>query len=155
MKENIGKHHYRRLGIMFSLHFVAMYILMYAMVNDLAANVYNSLNQAYMAGLMTASMGTIEIALMGAMYPDKKRNRIIVVASLATLIGCWIFIRQQTAIRDEQFIRSMIPHHAAAILMCKQARIEDAELQNVCKAIVSSQQQEIDQMKAISKRLKH
>jgi len=153
MKETMAGHHYRRLGVMFVIHFIAMYILMYAMVQNLAANAYNNLNQLYMAGLMTASMGTIEIALMGAMYPDKKRNALIVAASLAVLIGCWTFIRRQTAIGNEQFIRSMIPHHASAILMCNQADIRDAELKGVCKNIVSSQQQEIDQMKAISKRL--
>jgi hypothetical protein len=95
-------HHYRKLGVMFILHFVAMYMLMYAMVNNLAANVYNSLNQFYMAGLMTASMGTIELALMGGMYPNKKRNRMIIAASVVLLIGCWTFIRKQTAIGEEQ-----------------------------------------------------
>lgn len=146
-------HHYRRLSVMFVLHFIAMYILMYAMVHNLAANVYNSLNQVYMAGLMTASMGAIEIALMGSMYPDKKRNGIIVVASAIALIGCWIFTRQQTAIGDKQFIRSMIPHHSGAILMCQQANIKNAELRELCKGIVASQQAEIDQMRAVFKRL--
>lgn len=70
MKENMEGHHYRRLSLMFILHFIAMYILMYAMVHELARDVYNSLNQVYMAGLMTASMGVIEIALMGSMYPN-------------------------------------------------------------------------------------
>ena len=42
----------------------------------------------------------------------------------------------------------MIPHHAGAILMCEQAAIEDAEIKDLCGAIVSSQQAEIDQMKA-------
>lgn len=153
MKEGMDSHHYRRFGVMFILHFIAMYILMYAMVHDLAANVYNSLNQVYMAALMTASMGAIEIALMGSMYPDKKRNIIIIGVSVLVLLGCWTFIRQQTAINDRQFVRSMIPHHAGAILMCKQADIKDAEVQDLCKGIVSSQQQEIDQMKAILKRL--
>ena len=153
MKESMGGHHYRRLSLMFVLHFIAMYILMYAMVHDLTANVYNSLNQVYMAGLMTASMGAIEIALMGSMYPDKKRNTIIVAASVLVLIGCWTFIRQQTAIDDRQFVRSMIPHHAGAILMCKQANVRDPEVRDLCEAIVSSQQREIDQMKVILKRL--
>lgn len=153
MKENMGGHHYRRLSLMFMLHFIAMYVLMYAMVHDLTANAYHSLNQAYMAGLMTASMGAIEIVLMGSMYPDKKRNAIIIAASVLVLIGCWTFIRQQTAIGDRQFVRSMIPHHAGAILMCQQANIKDPEVRELCKGIVSSQQREIDQMKVILNRL--
>lgn len=145
--------HYRRLAVMFALHFVAMYVLMYAMVHNLSENVYHSWNQFYMAGLMTASMSAIELALMSSMYSRRRWNAAIIVISIAALVGFWTMIRQQTAISDEQFIRSMIPHHSGAILMCQQAAVRDAELQKLCGAIVSSQQQEINQMKAILKRL--
>ena len=37
--------------------------------------------------------------------------------SLVALAVLWILIRQQAAITDRQFLRSMIPHHAGAILM--------------------------------------
>ncbi len=52
-----------------------------------------------------------------------------------------------------QFLRSMIPHHAGAILMCQEASIQDAEIRRLCGGIVSSQQSEIDQMKAMLDRL--
>jgi uncharacterized protein (DUF305 family) len=42
----------------------------------------------------------------------------------------------------------MIPHHTGAILMCEQAPLQDSEIKALCKNIVSSQQSEIDQMKA-------
>lgn len=42
------------------LSFIAMFILMYAMV-DRFANVYPNVNQAYMAGLMAAPMVMIEL----------------------------------------------------------------------------------------------
>jgi hypothetical protein len=45
--------HYPRLLAMTALSFIAMYVLMYAMVDEFAS-VYSNLNQAYMAGLMTA-----------------------------------------------------------------------------------------------------
>jgi len=44
-------------------------------------------------------------------------------------------------------LRSMIPHHAGAILMCEQAPIRDAEIRKLCETIISGQQAEIDQMK--------
>jgi uncharacterized protein (DUF305 family) len=47
----------------------------------------------------------------------------------------------------------MIPHHAGAILMCEQAAIEDSEIRELCGTIISSQQAEIGQMKAILRRL--
>ena len=139
--------HYRKLWIMALLAFVSMYILMYSMVNSLG-NVINNVNQFYMAGLMTAPMVPIEIFLMRSMYKDQKRNLVIVVASILAGLLFFFLIRQQGAVTDKQFLRSMIPHHAGAILMCEQASIQDAEIQELCKTIIASQQEEIDQMKA-------
>ncbi|HSE42428.1 MAG TPA: DUF305 domain-containing protein [Acidobacteriota bacterium] len=97
---------------------------------------------------MTAPMVIFELALMGAMYQNKKWNLIIITASVIMLIAFWGFIRSQTAISDKQFLKSMIPHHAGAILMCKEAPIQDVEIKELCRNIISSQQSEIDQMKA-------
>ena len=116
---------------------------------DTFANVYASFNQFYMAGLMTAPMVIIELALMGAMYQNKKVNIIIIAAGLTALIVFWILIRQQTAISDNQFLRSMIPHHAGAVLMCQKAPIQDSRIKELCRTIIAGQQAEINQMKTI------
>ena len=139
--------HYPKLWVMALLSFISMYILMYAMVNSIG-NVFNNINEFYMAGLMTAPMIPIEIFLMSSMYKDQKRNVVIVVASILAGLVFFLLIRQQGAVSDRQFLRSMIPHHAGAILMCEQASIQDAEIQELCKTIIASQQEEIDQMKA-------
>jgi len=120
---------------------------MYAMVNTLG-NVFNNLNEFYMAGLMTAPMVLIELVVMRAMYQNKRRNALIITGSIVAGLLFFLLIRQQVAISDKQFLRSMIPHHAGAILMCQQASIQDAEIKDLCKTIISSQQSEIDQMKA-------
>jgi uncharacterized protein (DUF305 family) len=130
------------------LSFVAMYALMYAMV-DRAANVYASLNQVYMAALMTAPMLLIELGLMGAMYPDARRNRLIAGASALLLLGAWFGIREQSAIGNRQFLRSMIPHHAGAVLMCNQAPVTRPAIQELCRRIVQGQEEEIAEMKAL------
>jgi hypothetical protein len=129
------------------LSFIAMYILMYAMVNT-AGNVLNNLNEFYMAGLMTAPMIPIEIFLMRSMYKDTRRNLFIVVFSVIAGLAFFFLIREQGGISDRQFLRSMIPHHAGAILMCEQASIQDSEIQELCGTIIASQQQEIDQMRS-------
>ena len=139
--------HYGRFLLMITLHFIAMYILMYAMVNNFA-NVFNNFNQVYMAALMTSSMVLIELPLMMGMYKSKGLNAIIIAVGLAVLVGSFLLIRKQSAISDRQFLRSMIPHHAGAILMCEQASIEDRKIQELCRNIVAGQQAEIDQMKA-------
>jgi uncharacterized protein (DUF305 family) len=71
------------------------------------------------------------------------------MAGLMTAAVFFPFIRRQTAIGDRQFMRSMIPHHAAAILMCQPAPIGDVDIKRLCQGIVSSQQAEIDQMKVM------
>lgn len=132
---------------MAGLHFAAMYALMYAMVNSFA-NVYPNLNQLYMAGIMTAPMIILELLLMGSMYENKRLNAVIIAASAVVWVAFFLFIRNQTAIGDAEFLKSMIPHHAGAILMCERASIQDAEIKQLCGEIVSGQQAEIDQMKA-------
>lgn len=145
-------HHYRQLALMLLASFVAMFVLTYAMTNRFD-DAYANWNKVYMAALMTAPMGLIEIALMRGMYQDRKKNLIVAVMSLVLLAGAWVAIRQQVGILDTQFLRAMIPHHSSAILMCEQATITDAELIKLCTTIVAGQQAEIDQMNAALRRL--
>lgn len=139
--------HYVHLGVMAFLSFLAMYALMYSMV-DSFGNVYMSFNQVYMAALMAAPMVVIELVVMRMMYKNAGLNALILVGSVVVGVGMFLLIRQQTAIGDRQFLRSMIPHHSGAILMCREASLQDQELKNLCQEIISSQQREIDQMTA-------
>ena len=145
-KGDHGTGMYRRLLIMVVSSFLAMYALMYAMVNSFA-NVVHGLNQAYMAGLMAAAMVIIELVVMWGMYENRRLNIGVLAVSIAALALCWIGIRQQLAIGNRQFLRSMIPHHAGAILMCQQASIDDPRIEQLCKGIVQSQSSEIVLMK--------
>lgn len=145
MKSNTN--HYTRLALMILISFAAMYVLMYAMV-DVVGNAIPNANQAYMAGLMTAPMLVIELLLMGSMYPNKGANKILLAAGLVALGLCWWGIRSQAAIGDNQFLRSMIPHHAGALLMCRQADLRDPELKSLCETIIKGQQSEIEFMRS-------
>lgn len=144
---SMGGNPYRRLVLMAALSFAAMYLLMYAMVNTIG-NVYANLNEFYMAGLMTAPMLVIELILMRAMYPNKRLNMLLLAGSVLAGLAFFALIRGQAAISDKEFLRSMIPHHAGAILMCEHASLQDPEIKQLCQTIISSQQAEIDQMKA-------
>ena len=141
------RHPYRRFWLMILLSFLAMFAFTYAMVDRLE-NVLPSLTKAYMAALMTAPMLVLELLLMGHMYANKKINSGLIIGGVLLLVLAWVGIRQQVAIGDEQFLRSMIPHHASAILMCEKAPLRDPDIQQLCLQIVASQQGEIDQMKA-------
>jgi uncharacterized protein (DUF305 family) len=140
--------HYLRLLVMIGLSFISMYVLMYSMVTTFG-DVYNSVNQVYMAGLMTAPMVIIELLLMSSMYKNTKLNALVIGASCVIGIAFFLFIKQQAAVGDRQFLRSMIPHHSGAILMCQKASIEDQRIKDLCKTIISGQQAEIDKMRAM------
>ena len=99
---NMWSHHYSRLLMMIGLHFIAMYILMYSMVN-VFDNVFNSFNQVYMAALMTASMIPIEMLLMSSMYKSKQLNVTFITIGVAVVIGSFLLIREQTLISDRSF----------------------------------------------------
>ena len=131
-----------------ALSFIAMYVLMYAMTNALD-DVYMNVNQVYMAGLMTAPMIVIELIVMKGMYHDRRVNAVIIAASVAAGIALFLFIRAQTAVGDRQFLRSMIPHHSGAILMCREASLRNEEVRQLCQSIISSQEREIAQMNAL------
>ncbi len=141
-----GRPYVRLLG-MAVVHFLAMFVLMYAMV-DSTGDVFPNNNQVYMAALMTSPMLLIELWLMGGMYPSKALNVGVALAGLAILAGSFLFIRQQAFVSDRQFLRSMIPHHSAAILMCEQASIRDPQIKALCGGIGESQSAEIAWMKS-------
>lgn len=148
---NMAAGHYKRLVAMSLLSFIAMYILMYAMV-DSFGHVYNNVNQAYMAGLMAAPMVLIELWLMRNMYTDRRLNLIVAAAAVALGAGCFLGIRQQAVVSDRQFLRSMIPHHSGAILMCGEAALQHPDVRALCGPIVSSQTAEIAIMERLLER---
>jgi uncharacterized protein (DUF305 family) len=94
-------------------------------------------------------MVVLELLLMRSMYGSGRLNAIILAASVAGGVACFALIRQQTAIGDRQFLRSMIPHHSGAILICTEAAIEDPAIVALCRTIVRSQREEIAQMRAL------
>ena len=106
-----------------------------------------------LAGLMTAPMLILELAFMGSMYPRKAINMSLIAIGMIGLVALWSAIRVQAAVGDRQFLKSMIPHHADAILMCSEATISDGEIRKLCGEIMESQQREIDQMKRILSRI--
>ena len=152
-ENDMGNKMYIKLALMIVLSFIAMYILMYAMVDSLA-NVFPNVNQFYMAGLMTMPMVILELAIMGGMYMKKKLNLAIILIGCVLGIGFYLGIRQQTGVGDRQFLRSMIPHHGAAILMVEKASLTDPEIKKLAQDIITAQEAEIAQMKAMLKQMK-
>ncbi|MES2419259.1 MAG: DUF305 domain-containing protein [Bacteroidota bacterium] len=138
--------HYGKLFFMVLFSFIAMYILMFAMADSIK-NVYPNINQFYMAALMSMPMLVIELALMGKMYPNKKLNSFLIFLGSIGVVAFFLLIQFQTAVSDKQFLKGMIPHHSAAILMSEQSKSTDTAIQKLQSEIISSQKKEIEIMK--------
>ena len=139
---------YWSLGFQTIVSGVIMYLVMFAMIDRLDS-FYNNLNMLYMTLMMVAPMMALMVLAMRRMFPSKTVNVALIAASLIAFFGSFALIRTQTTIGDTEFLRSMIPHHSGAILMCREARLSDPEVVRLCKSIEQSQRQEIDEMKAI------
>jgi len=134
------------LNLLLSL--AIMYLVMFAMI-DGWGDFYNNLNTFYMALAMVAPMGALMLLTMGHMYENRKLNLALYLAFAGLFAIGFGATRLQAGIGDVQFLRSMIPHHSGAILMCRQARLVDQEIVDLCGRIQRSQRQEIDQMNRI------
>ena len=134
------------------LSFALMYLVMFSMI-DGWADFRNNLNMFYMALTMVAPMGVIMLATMGKMYGNKRLNILLYIGLAALFFAALAGTRTQALIGDRQFIASMVPHHSGAILMCREADLEDIDLVSLCAEITRGQRAEIEQMNAIRSRL--
>lgn len=130
---------------------VIVYLAMFTMIWSFAD--FNNLNMAYMALIMWAPMGLVMLLTMGSMYQDGRPDLAFNAGLAIVFVVAFIGVRQQSLIGDRELLRSMIPHHSGAVLMCERALIRDAEISNLCVRIIRSQTEEIAEMKAIIKRL--
>ena len=143
--------HYAAFAVQLLISAVFMYLLMYLMIASLE-HFHLNLNALYMTAAMVAPMAIAMLLLMPSMYPKGGLNFLLNCLFAAMFVaGIW-FTREQTFIDDGQFLRSMIPHHSGAILMCREAELSDPEIVELCGRIVRSQQEEITQMEAILQR---
>lgn len=103
---------YRSFGIELALDFVIMYLVMYTMIASLD-HFHLNLNNVYMTLMMVSPMAILMLVFMRSMYPSKRTNLLIGGAAALT----------QAAVGETEFLRSMIPHHSGAIVMCQQASL--------------------------------
>ncbi len=143
---------YKKLATVITINGVIMFLLTYAMI-DRIDHFYVNINRVYMALLMVAPMVVLMLLVMRSMYKNTRLNYALIATFTALAILVFVLMRTQTPVGNEQFLRSMIPHHSSAILMCQEASITDAEIIDLCGDIVEAQEREIAQMKDILQRM--
>ena len=139
---------YITLLISLAISYVVMFAIMFSRVNEWS-NLFLSLNQVYMTGLMISTMLIIMLVTMRSMYQNKKLNLVLLALGTLLILMFWTLVRTQTGVGNQQFLRSMIPHHAAAILVCQQSSLTNPRIEELCTEIVQTQKEEIRIMKEL------
>lgn len=142
------KNSYNKLVLLIVINSVLMFLLTYANLASID-HFYPNINRGYMSIIMVSTMFIFMLIVMGNMYSNKNLNRFLYILFAVLLITGIFFIRTQTAIGNVQFLRSMIPHHSSAIVMCEESNLTDPEIVMLCEDIVEAQQEEIALMKEI------
>ncbi len=143
------RRHYGMLALNLAISLAIMYFVMFAMINSLGEFIQN-INFLYMALMMWAPMGSLMLLMMSSMYRNKALNLALHGLFALVFILSFIGIRQQALVGDRQFLRSMIPHHSGAILMCREAQLKDPVIVDLCQNnIIPSQRREVEEMKAL------
>ncbi|GAL64583.1 hypothetical protein JCM19300_155 [Algibacter lectus] len=93
---------------------------------------------------------------MRKMYNDKKKNIAILAGSFILFVSALGLVRTQAPIiGDVLWMKAMIPHHSIAILTSERADIKDPEVKKLADDIIKAQKKEIEEMKAMIKRLEN
>ena len=143
---------YAHFGAMIATSTIVMFVLMYLNVYSLD-HVYWSETRAYMALIMGATMAIIMLGFMFGMYPDKGVNLGILVGGVAVFAFALYLVRSQETVEDIAWMKAMIPHHSIAILTSERANISDPRVRKLADQIISSQRQEIAEMKSLIQEL--
>lgn len=150
-----GMSNYTKFFLMLGSSFIAMYITMYLNTYEFD-HVWFSLTRFYMVCLGIAAMALIMFFFMRNMYKNKKNNLGIVIGSIVLFLGALGLVRdQKSTVGDVLWMKGMIPHHSIAILTSERADIQDPEVKKLAEDIIKAQRKEIEEMKAMIKRLEN
>lgn len=144
---------YSKLLLMLTMSFLVMYTVMF-LNTDKFDHIYLSTTRTYMSLLMVTPMALLMLVMMPKMFENKKLNTLIIVSSIMVFGLSLVFLRNQTFISDEQYMKAMIPHHSSAILTSEEAALRDPEVRRLADQIIKSQEREIREMKALLERMK-
>ena len=142
---------YGKLALALVLSALAMHALSYSEI-DAWSHFHLSLSNGYMTLMMVGAMGLIMLVVMRGMFSDRRANLALYAGFAALLVAAFAAGREQALVGDDAFLRSMIPHHSRAILVCQEAELTDPQIRELCAGIVETQRAEIREMEAIIER---
>ncbi|MGB2568675.1 DUF305 domain-containing protein [Micromonospora citrea] len=131
-----------------SVSLAVMFVLTLSQIRRFG-DFYLNLSNFYMSLIMVAAMGIIMMVVMHGMFTNKRLNLVLYIGFAALFLGGFAAVRTEPLVSNKAFLKSMIPHHSRAVLVCQEPDITDPEIVELCGQFVKSQEEEITQMKRI------
>ena len=125
---------------------VAMFFLMYQLIYSWDHAMF-SMNRLVSSFVMGTVMTLIMLGFMWKMYQGMATKVGVAVGALILGIILLVVNRSQALIGDEDFMKSMIPHHSIAINNARKSDIRDPRVKALADGIIESQVREIAEMK--------
>jgi hypothetical protein len=137
-----------RFAAMIATSTVIMFFLMYQLVYSWD-HAMLSMNRLVAALVMGCVMTIVMLGFMWSMYRGLATK--VAVAGTAIVLGIALLAvnRSQALIGDQNFMKSMIPHHSIAINNARKASISDPRVRELADEIIESQVREIAEMKLL------
>lgn len=137
-----------RFAAMIATSAFIMFFLMYQLVYSFDHALF-SINRLVASLVMACVMTVVMLSFMWSMYKGKGvKIAVLVVAALLGLILLFVN-RSQSLVGDENFMKSMIPHHSIAINNARRASISDPRVRKLADEIIAAQVREIAEMKLL------
>lgn len=124
----------------------AMFVLMYQLVYGWD-HVTFSVNRLVSSIVMGCVMVLIMLGFMWPMFRGMGTKIAVLTGAVIVGIAVLAINRDQTLVGDEDFMKSMIPHHSIAINNARKSDIRDPRVARLADQIVESQIEEIAEMK--------
>lgn len=137
-----------RFAAMIATSAFIMFFLMYQLVYSFDHAMF-SINRLVASLVMACVMTIVMLSFMWSMYKGKGAK--IAVLVLAAFLGIILLFvnRSQSLIGDQNFMKSMIPHHSIAINNSRRSSISDPRVRKLADEIIAAQVREIAEMKRL------
>jgi hypothetical protein len=135
-----------KFAAMIAVSVIAMFFLMYQLVYSLDHATF-SLTRFVSSLVMGCVMTLIMLGFMWPMVEGKTTKVAVLIGAVLLGAGVLAINRHQTLIGDEQFMKSMIPHHSIAINNARKSDIRDPRVKRLADEIIEAQVREIAEMK--------
>ncbi len=137
-----------RFAAMIATSTFIMFFLMYQLVYTPDHAMF-SMNRLIASLVMGCVMTVVMLGFMWSMYEGMATK--VAVLAVAALLGVVLLgvNRGQALIGDENFMKSMIPHHSIAINNARKAGISDPRVRELADEIIAAQVREIAVMKLL------